>query len=364
MSFFFPSRDEAIKQALSEISLSESTGLSVADAVTEIEVNKNNLTLSLAFGYPISSFEDTLKEQVKEALGPKFDSMEVNLSWRAAETQKNSAHPQVEGVKNIIAVASGKGGVGKSTTAVNIALALANTGARVGVLDADIYGPSQTLMLGVEGEKPEVVGTNKMKPIMALNDVQMMSMGNLVNENTPMIWRGPMVSGAFQQLLNSTLWNNVDYLIVDMPPGTGDVQLTLSQSVPVSGAVIVTTPQDIALLDARKGIEMFRKVNIPILGVVENMSIHTCTNCGHEDAVFGDKGGKRLAQEYDVKMLQRLPLQSSICEQTDNGRPPVASDPDSLVSQKYLSIALQVTAELWKQELTGPSGPVISISDD
>jgi ATP-binding protein involved in chromosome partitioning len=260
-------------------------------------------------------------------------------------------------------VASGKGGVGKSTTAVNIALALAAEGARVGILDADIYGPSQALMLGVANLRPEMHSPNKMKPIIA-HGLQMISMGNLVTENTPVVWRGPMVSGALQQLLNQTQWDEVDYLIVDMPPGTGDIQLTLSQAVPVSGAVIVTTPQDIALLDARKGIEMFRKVNIPVLGVVENMALHICSNCGHEEAIFGNAGGERLAAQYNVELLGRLPLQMSICEQTDSGKPPVVAEPDSAVARIYREIAVKIAALLWEKSLRGAGAPTISISDD
>ncbi len=363
MSLFFSSKATKIKQALGQIPLPEST-LTVADAVTSLEVSSDKLSLFITLGYPMASFAEELQLRIEAELGLLHPSVEVQLSWAAAETQKLSAHPQVAGVKNVIAVASGKGGVGKSTTAVNIALALANTGARVGLLDADIYGPSQSLMLGVEGLKPEVVGANTMKPIMTAGNVQLMGMGNLVNENTPMIWRGPMVSGAFKQLLNSTLWDDVDYLIIDMPPGTGDVQLTLSQSVAVSGAVIITTPQDIALLDARKGIEMFKKVNVPILGVVENMSTHTCTNCGHEEAIFGDEGGDRLSKEYGVRLLGRLPLQASIRQQTDSGTPPVLTDPNSAVSQKYRSIALQLASGLWGQALKGPTGPTISVTDD
>jgi ATP-binding protein involved in chromosome partitioning len=285
------------------------------------------------------------------------------VRWQVSTAPSINQQNRVAGVKNIVAVASGKGGVGKSTTAVNIALALAAEGARVGVLDADIYGPSQALMLGVTGQRPEMHSPNKMKPIPA-HGLQMISMGNLVTENTPVVWRGPMVSGALQQLLNQTQWDQVDYLIVDLPPGTGDIQLTLAQAVPVSGAVIVTTPQDMALLDARKGIEMFRKVNIPVLGVVENMALHICSNCGHEEAIFGSAGGERLAAQYGVGLLGRLPLQMSICEQTDSGKPPVVAEPDSTVARLYREIAVKAAALLWRESLRGTAAPTIAVSDD
>ena len=254
--------------------------------------------------------------------------------------------PNMQNVKHIIAVASGKGGVGKSTTAVNLALALQAEGARVGLLDADIYGPSLPLMLGVpEGERPAQRGSQMLEPIIA-HGLQTMSIGYLLTENTPVVWRGPMVSGALQQLLNQTAWDNLDYLIIDMPPGTGDIQLTLAQKVPVSGAVIVTTPQDIALLDAKKGIEMFGKVDVPVLGIVENMAVHICTNCGHTDHLFGSGGGEKIAQEYAVPLLGSLPLARSIREQADGGNPTVAAEPDSAVTKIYREIARRVTAQL------------------
>jgi ATP-binding protein involved in chromosome partitioning len=247
-------------------------------------------------------------------------------------------------IKNIIAIASGKGGVGKSTTAVNIALALAQTGARAGILDADIYGPSVPLMLGIQA-RPEVLPEKKMLPIMA-HGIQSMSIGYLIDERTPMIWRGPMVSGALQQLLNDTVWDNLDYLIIDLPPGTGDIQLTLAQKIPVTGAVIVTTPQDLALLDARRAYEMFRKVNVPILGVVENMSLHICSQCGHAEPIFGEGGGKQLAEQYAISLLGALPLDLAIREQTDSGKPTVAAHPESENAKHYLAIAKQLIAKL------------------
>ena len=364
MSLFSVFKEKPLRKALEGVPLPAATGLTVADALQDLRLEKGKLYLKLCLGYPFAAVESELSSRIHKAVEGKCDSVELSMQWQVADTQSLSSHPAVPGVKNIIAVASGKGGVGKSTTTANLALALSAAGAKVGVLDADIYGPSQSKMLGVEGVKPEIIDGKKVMPIEAAGGIQMIGMGNLVDENTPMVWRGPMVSGAFKQLLSATAWSDIDYLLIDMPPGTGDIQLTLSQSVPVSGAVIVTTPQDIALLDARKGIEMFRKVNVPILGVVENMSLHTCSNCGHEDAVFGTSGGERLAKDYDVEMLGQLPLQASICEQTDRGEPPVLANPGSPVSKKYADIAARVAGGLWSQALKGATGPSISISDD
>lgn len=268
-------------------------------------------------------------------------------------------------IKHIIAVASGKGGVGKSTTAVNLALALRANGAQVGLLDADIYGPSQQVMLGVaEGVRPGQKDDQYLLPVEA-HGLKTMSMGYLVTERTPMVWRGPMAGGALAQMLEQTLWGELDYLVIDMPPGTGDIQLTLSQKASVAGAVIVTTPQDIALMDAQKGIEMFRKVDIPILGVVENMAVHICSNCGHHEHIFGEHGGERIAAEYGVPLLGSLPLALSIREQTDAGRPPVIAEPDSPVTAIYREMASAVQAAL----SAGGAGsvrqfPEINISDD
>ncbi len=278
-----------------------------------------------------------------------------------------TTHSQaIPGVKHIIAVASGKGGVGKSTTAVNLALALSAEGRGVGILDADIYGPSQPQMLGVGQQRPQIIGAQgqqKMVPIRA-HGIQSISMGYLVTEETPMLWRGPMATGALQQLLMQTAWDDLDYLVIDMPPGTGDIQITLAQKVPVTGAVIVTTPQDIALLDAKKGIEMFRKVNVPVLGVVENMAIHICSNCGHAEHIFGEGGGERIAKAYQTDLLGALPLDMSICTQADAGKPSVAADPDSVISQNYRAIARKLMANV--EQLTAASGefPIIEITDD
>lgn len=272
--------------------------------------------------------------------------------------------PGLMGVKHVIAVASGKGGVGKSTTAVNLALALAAEGYKTGILDADIYGPSQGMMLGVaEGVRPQSDEDKYFLPVTALG-IQAMSMSFLITESTPMVWRGPMAAGALQQLIMQTKWDNLDYLVIDMPPGTGDIQLTLSQKVPVTGAVIVTTPQDIALLDCKKGIEMFRKVDIPVLGVVENMSLHVCSQCGHEEAVFGEGGGERIAQEYQTDLLGQLPLLASIREQTDKGQPSVISEPEGRAAQIYRAIARKVVAAVEAQEAQAVKAPTISVLND
>lgn len=252
-------------------------------------------------------------------------------------------------VKNIIAVASGKGGVGKSTTSANLALALQHTGARVGILDADIYGPNQPHMLGAQAE-PERHEDGKLKPVIA-HGLQTMSIGYLIDPETPMVWRGPMVSTALKQLLNDTVWDNLDYLVIDLPPGTGDIQLTLAQKIPVSGAVIVTTPQDIALLDARKAIEMFRKVKVPVLGIVENMSLHRCRACGHEEAIFGTAGGHTLASNYDTTLLGQLPLAKRIREHADSGKPTVIAEPKGTIARHYHHIAQAVIDALDKRPL-------------
>ena len=317
-------------------------------AVKNIAIDGDKLTVDIALGYPAEGIRETLTDKLRELL-ETVDGVSkavINLDWDivAGKTQNNMR--SMNQVKNIIAVASGKGGVGKSTTSVNLALALAAEGARVGLLDADIYGPSQPIMLGIEQERrPEFVDEKHFKPIEA-HGIESMSMGYMVTDKTPMVWRGPMVSGALQQLLTQCLWSELDYLVVDMPPGTGDIQLTLAQKVPVTGAVIVTTPQDIATLDAKKGIEMFRKVDIPVLGVVENMATHICSQCGHEEHLFGEGGGKRIAEEYDTTLLGALPLDIHIREQTDNGKPTVVADPDGSVSMTYRDIARKTAAAL------------------
>lgn len=261
----------------------------------------------------------------------------------------------IEGVKQIVAVASGKGGVGKSTVTVNLALAMAARGKRVGLLDADIYGPSQAQMLGIApGTRPRMIDESTMAPIEA-HGIKAMSMAFMVDVETAMVWRGPMVAGAFQQLLNQTAWGELDYLFIDMPPGTGDIQLTLAQKVAVAGAVIVTTPQDIALLDARKGIEMFRKVNVPVLGVVENMSLHVCSNCGHAEPIFGEGGGERVAALYQTEVIGRLPLKLSIRERSDSGCPSVVAEPDGEVAGYFKAMAERVDQQLGTSVRKGPS---------
>ncbi|MFB9069169.1 iron-sulfur cluster carrier protein ApbC [Pseudofulvimonas gallinarii] len=294
--------------------------------------------IDLVLGYPGRSGHDGLRAQVQAALaaaglGPATISIDQRI---VAHVVKDGLTPLPE-VKNIIAVASGKGGVGKSTTAVNLALALAAEGANVGVLDADIYGPSVPRMLGVSG-RPHSHDNKHFQPMIG-HGLQCMSIGFMVDEETPMIWRGPMVTQAMQQMLNQTAWSNLDYLVVDLPPGTGDIQLSLSQKVPVSGAIIVTTPQDIALLDARRAVAMFAKVDIPVLGVVENMSTHRCSNCGHVEPVFGEGGGARMAEEQHVPLLGQLPLALAIREQADGGRPTVVAAPDSDEAAIYRRIA-------------------------
>lgn len=321
------------------------------------------VTLMVELPYPSKGIAGALKQLVTNALenvdGVATADVHVGQKVHSYKVQKDL--PSVPGVKNIIAVASGKGGVGKSTTAVNLALALQAEGARVGILDADIYGPSIGMMLGVPEDKRPDVHEEKYFLPMEAHGIQAMSMAFVTTDKTPMIWRGPMVSGAVMQLLQQTLWGELDYLIVDMPPGTGDIQLTLAQKVPVTGAIIVTTPQDIALLDGKRGIEMFRKVEIPVLGIVENMSVHICSNCGHEEHLFGHGGGERIADEYETTLLGQLPLHITIREQTDSGQPTVVAEPDSEVARRYRDIARRVGAELSTRE-RNLSGSISSVS--
>jgi len=296
------------------------------------------------------------------AITPVFAGNSRNFKMSSNKPQQNIS-PNLRQVARIVVVASGKGGVGKSTTAVNLALALHRQGGKVGLFDADIYGPSQPLMLGVSGQRPQIVNNKEMVPIMA-HGIRCNSVGFLVDENQAMVWRGPMVVGAFNQILNDTRWGELDYLVIDMPPGTGDIQLSLAQSVPVSGAVIVTTPQDVALLDAKRGIEMFRKVQVPILGVVENMGLHICSQCGHSEHIFGEGGAARIAHDYDVEVLGSLPLDARIREQCDAGKPAVAADPQGQVAQIYLKIAARVTQQLAGADKPGAGTPIISVTDD
>jgi len=313
-----------------------------AKAVRKITVTGDDVAIDLALGYPAKSQHETLRKLVQDAVGkvPGVRRVTVAITTKVIAHKVQQGVKLVPGVKNIVAVASGKGGVGKSTTAVNLALALASEGATVGVLDADIYGPSQPMMLGISG-RPESKDGKTLEPMEAYG-VQAMSIGFMIDADTPMVWRGPMVTQALEQLLKDTNWREVDYLVVDMPPGTGDIQLTLAQKVPVTGAVIVTTPQDIALIDARKGLKMFEKVNVPIVGIVENMSIHVCSNCGHAEHIFGEGGAQRMCADYKVPFLGGLPLDIRIREQADSGRPTVVADPDGKVAQIYRDIARKV----------------------
>ncbi len=301
--------------------------------------------VDLMLGYPSRSWHAALSHQASDALrAAGLGEVTVSVDQRVVTHEVREGLSPLPHVRNLIAVASGKGGVGKSTTAVNLALALAAEGARVGVLDADIYGPSVPRMLGISG-KPDSPDGKRILPKRA-HGLQCMSIGFMIDEDTPMVWRGPMVTQALQQLLNETLWDDLDYLIIDLPPGTGDIQLTLSQRVPVSGAVIVTTPQDIALLDARKALRMFEKVEVPVLGIVENMSTHVCSQCGHVEPIFGEGGGSRMAADYHVPLLGQLPLTMSIRQQADGGRPTVVAEPDSVVSAAYRDIARRAAGRL------------------
>ncbi|MEW7979809.1 MAG: iron-sulfur cluster carrier protein ApbC [Candidatus Sedimenticola endophacoides] len=320
-----------------------------AGCVKGVDIDSDGVKVKVELGFPAAgireALETTLKGLVERVEG--VAGAEVEVSWKISAHSVQKSLKPIDNVKNIIAVASGKGGVGKSTTSVNLALALAAEGAKVGVLDADIYGPSQPRMLGVSGQ-PESKDGKTLEP-MTSHGLQAMSIGFLIDEETPMIWRGPMVTQALEQLLNDTNWDSLDYLVIDLPPGTGDTQLTLAQKVPVSGAVVVTTPQDIALLDARKGFKMFEKVEVPVLGIVENMSIHICSSCGHEEHIFGEGGGRRMAEQYGVNFLGALPLDIRIREETDGGKPTVVAEPEARISQIYREIARKTTAKLAMQ---------------
>jgi ATP-binding protein involved in chromosome partitioning len=332
--------------------------LSVTETTCEISLKGDTASITLTLGYPLRNGADELRKRIEtavQAAGGQLGQLAFALQVQS-HTVQAGLRP-LPNVRNIIAVASGKGGVGKSTTAVNLALALCAQGARVGLLDADIYGPSVPIMLGLSG-KPKTVNENMMEPLQAYG-LQANSIGFLIEHNAPAIWRGPMVTQALTQLLNQTQWNDLDYLIVDMPPGTGDIALTMAQKVPLTGAVIVTTPQDLALADARKGLSMFQKVNVPVLGVVENMSVHICSNCGHAEPIFGELGGKNMADEYSVPWLGSLPLQLSIRQQTDSGKPTVVAEPNGQVAGIYHEIAAKVAAQVAILPVESPFRPTV-----
>ena len=334
-------------------------------AIKHLSLNGSEVVLELELGYHANSLLDQMRQQLMAAAmrvqGVKKVTVHIQSQVHAHAAQRGVAlMPQV---KNIIAVASGKGGVGKSTTAVNLALALAAEGAQVGLLDADIYGPSQPMMMGIQA-RPETEDGKTMEPL-ENHGIQVMSIGFLVKPDDAMIWRGPMATQALEQLLRQTNWKSLDYLIVDMPPGTGDIQLTLSQRVPMTGSVIVTTPQDIALIDARKAIRMFEKVGVPILGIVENMAVHVCSQCGHAEHIFGADGGKRMAEQLQTPFLGALPLDMQIRLQADGGQPTVVAQPTSAVAQSYRQIALQMAAQLaLKAKDFSSKFPTIKISKE
>jgi ATP-binding protein involved in chromosome partitioning len=316
-----------------------------AGAVREVGIHEDRVSVDIRLGYLLADKGEKLVSVIKDRLesDPGIDKASVNISSKVMPHKVQEDLKPLDSISNIIAVGSGKGGVGKSTTAVNLALALQNEGARVGLLDADIYGPSIPSMLGVKGQ-PSTDGEHIIPK--EAHGLKVMSIGFLVDEDSAMIWRGPMVTSALQQLLGDTLWGPLDYLIIDLPPGTGDIQLTLAQRIPVAGAVIVTTPQDIALLDARRAVHMFRKVDVPVLGVVENMSTHICTACGHEEAIFGHGGGEKMAEDFELPLLGRLPLTMEIRSALDEGKPTMVQSPDSSVAQSYRNMALRTAGEL------------------
>ncbi len=333
----------ALAEALKSV-LDPNTGKDFVSskALKNLQIHEGDVSFDIELGYPAKSQVPTIRRALVAAAKavPGVENVSVNIGTKVLSHAVQRGVQLMPNVKNIIAVASGKGGVGKSTTAANLALALAAEGASVGLLDADIYGPSQPMMLGIEG-RPESDDGKTMEPL-ENHGVQVMSIGFLVDQDEAMIWRGPMATQALEQLLRQTNWKELDYLIVDMPPGTGDIQLTLSQRVPMTGAVIVTTPQDIALLDARKGIKMFEKVGVPILGIVENMAVHVCSNCGHVEHIFGADGGKNMAEQYQMDYLGALPLDINIRLQADSGKPTVVADPDGDVAGIYKAIARRV----------------------
>ena len=343
------------------------TGLTLAQLGAEVQQVSapGGYDLSIRLGFPVDRHRDALEAALRQHLAEVGCPLpgKVGIAWRVQGQASTRAAP-LPGVANVIAVASGKGGVGKSTVAVNLALALVAEGARVGLLDADIYGPSQPLLLGLSGQRPQAGGPGKVLP-MSRGGLAMMSIGLLVGEDQPMAWRGPMATQALVQLLGDTQWGELDYLFVDMPPGTGDIQLTLSQRVPLSGAIIVTTPQEMSLLDARRGLQMFRKVEVPVLGVIENMSYHACPACGHREALFGSEGGRQVAERYAVPLLGELPLDARVRAGSDQGQPVVLALPDSDLARGYRHAALAAVAQLAARQAAQPgSFPKITVGDD
>ena len=358
---------EAALQAALQTVIDPNTGKDFVSTrqIKNLKLDGDEVAFEVEFGYPAKSQHAALRRQFIAAARSVagVGNVSVNMVTRITAHAVQRGVQLLPGVKNIIAVASGKGGVGKSTTAANLALALAAEGATVGVLDADIYGPSQPMMLGISG-RPESIDGQSMEP-MAGHGLQVASIGFLVDADQAMIWRGPMATQALDQLLRQTNWKDVDYLIVDMPPGTGDIQLTLSQRVPITGAIIVTTPQDIALLDAKKGLSMFEKVGVPILGLVENMAVYCCPNCGHVEHIFGADGGKKMAAQYKLDYLGALPLNMSIREQADSGRPTVVADPDGEIAAIYKAVARQVAVRIAdKAKDFSSKFPTIKVSKD
>jgi len=346
-----PSAESDVNKFLNSIELPR-IGRNIGDVGRIVDVKSSNSSVraQIELGFPALSRYDEFRSYIAAAVAAETDCDDVKIELSAKIVAHGVQHnlKPMPNVRNIIAIASGKGGVGKSTVSVNVALALAADGASVGLLDADIYGPSQPQMVGLAGQQPQSEDGKTMQPL-EVHGLQVMSIGFLVDPDQPMVWRGPMVTSALQQLLQQTTWHDLDYLIVDMPPGTGDIQLTLSQQVPVSGAVIVTTPQNIATLDARKGLAMFRKVSVPVLGVIENMSTHVCSECGHEEPIFGAGGGAQMADDFSVELLGQLPLDARIREQTDSGTPTVLSDPDSAAAAAYRLAAQRMAAALASQ---------------
>ncbi|WP_127470813.1 iron-sulfur cluster carrier protein ApbC [Thiomicrorhabdus aquaedulcis] len=319
-------------------------------AISQLQLKKKQLSFTLALPYPCKSLWPSMLQTLSHSLTQitEIESVQIHFETRIVVHDAQAGINPLPNIKNIIAVASGKGGVGKSTTSVNLALALQQEGANVGILDADIYGPSIPTMLNIK-DKPQSSDGKSMQPLMAYG-LQVMSIGALIEEDSPMIWRGPIVTQTLTQLLKETNWSNLDYLIIDLPPGTGDVQLTLSQQIPVTGAVIVTTPQQVALIDAKKGLKMFEKVAIPVLGIIENMSTHICSNCGHEEAIFGENGGQKMAQTYQVDFLGSLPLDKRIREEADTGNPTVTAEPNSEIAFKYRTMAHKISSKIGIQK--------------